>query len=171
MKVAVSSTGTDLTSTIDDRFGRCRYFLIVETDDMSVEVIENPNADLSTGAGIQSASLVADKGVSAVITGTCGPKATRVFDETNIELILDQQGVIRDVIGKFKNGQIRPAMRGDAPAAVDTRQPPAGGGFRSAGMAGSGRGSGCRRRGMGAGFGMGGGRGMGRCGEGGRGRR
>lgn len=167
MKVAVSSTGTDLTSRIDERFGRCRYFLIVETDDMSVEIIKNPNADLSTGAGIQSTSLVADKGVAAVITGNCGPKARRVFAETNIELIPGQHGVIRDVIEKYKNGQLIPAMRGDESAAVDARQAKSAGGFRSAGMAGATGGIGCRRQGM-DGRGMGGGRGMGRRGGGGR---
>ena len=32
MKVAVSFTGKDLTAQIDPRFGRCGYFIIVETD-------------------------------------------------------------------------------------------------------------------------------------------
>ncbi|MBW2001843.1 MAG: NifB/NifX family molybdenum-iron cluster-binding protein, partial [Deltaproteobacteria bacterium] len=32
MKIAVSSTGTDLNSEIDPRFGRCAYFIIVNTD-------------------------------------------------------------------------------------------------------------------------------------------
>ena len=35
MKVAISSTGKDLESQIDPRFGRCAYFLFVDTDDMS----------------------------------------------------------------------------------------------------------------------------------------
>jgi predicted Fe-Mo cluster-binding NifX family protein len=63
MEIAISSTGTDLSSTIDERFGRCRHFLIVETDDMSLEVMDNPNAELPGSAGIQSASLVANTGV------------------------------------------------------------------------------------------------------------
>ena len=49
MKVAVSSTGTNLDSPIDPRFGRCANFLIVETDDMSFEVFENENIALSGG--------------------------------------------------------------------------------------------------------------------------
>jgi predicted Fe-Mo cluster-binding NifX family protein len=155
MKVAVSSTGTDLASTIDERFGRCRYFLIVETEDMSVEVIDNPNADMSTGAGIQSASLVADRGVSAVITGSCGPKAMQVFAAANVELVPGQRGVVEDVIQKFKAGQLDSPVRGNKAAAAR--------GFGSAGTGG-------RGMGMGGGRGMGGGGRMGRCGRGGRGR-
>jgi predicted Fe-Mo cluster-binding NifX family protein len=79
MKVAVSANGNNLESTIDQRFGRCRYFLIVETDDMRHAVVENIYADLSTGAGIQAAGLIESKGVEAVITGNCGPKAMQVF--------------------------------------------------------------------------------------------
>lgn len=33
MKVAISSNGKNLESLIDPRFGRCPYFLFVETDD------------------------------------------------------------------------------------------------------------------------------------------
>ena len=44
MKVAVSSTGTDLDSAIDPRFGRCACFLIVETDDMKFEIFDNESS-------------------------------------------------------------------------------------------------------------------------------
>ena len=63
MKVAVSAKGDNLDATIDERFGRSPYFILVDTADMRVEALANPNADLSTSAGIQSASLVASKGV------------------------------------------------------------------------------------------------------------
>lgn len=36
MKIAVSSSGKDLDSHIDPRFGRCAYFIIVDIDDMSL---------------------------------------------------------------------------------------------------------------------------------------
>ena len=31
-KIAISSTGKTLESEIDERFGRCRYFLIIEIE-------------------------------------------------------------------------------------------------------------------------------------------
>jgi predicted Fe-Mo cluster-binding NifX family protein len=104
VKIAFSSTGTDLSATIDERFGRCRPFLLVETDDMSLAVLDNPNADLSTSAGIQSASLVANAGAKVVITGNCAPKAMQVFSQATICITPGQHGVIRDVIEKFKKG-------------------------------------------------------------------
>jgi predicted Fe-Mo cluster-binding NifX family protein len=160
MKVAISATGKNLESTIDERFGRCRYFIIVETDDMSFDVVENTNADLSTSAGIQSASFVASTGAEAVITGNCGPKAMQVIAATNIQMILGQHGVIKDAIERFKRGKLNTSTRenalensGVAPnLSVPGSQAPGmgGGGGRSMG------GGGGRSMGGGGGRGMGG---------------
>ena len=122
MKIAISAAGQNLESSIDERFGRCRYLIIVETDDMSYEVIENTNADLSTSAGIQSASLVASKGVEAVITGNCGPKAMQVFAATTIKVIIGQHGMVKDVVEKFKRGDLSPSTRGNVPGKSEAAQ-------------------------------------------------
>ena len=47
MKIAVSSEGTSLDSQVDIRFGRAKYFLIVDSETMEVKPIENTqNLDL-----------------------------------------------------------------------------------------------------------------------------
>jgi len=154
MKVAISAAGKNLESTIDERFGRCRYFIILETDDMRYEVIENTNADLSTSAGIQSASLVASKGVEAVITGNCGPKAMQVFATTTIQVIIGQHGMVKDVVEKFKRGELNPSTRGNVPGKSGVAQTESAPGAGQPGM----------NVGGGRGMGGGGGRGMGgRC--------
>ncbi len=153
MKVAISANGDNLDATIDERFGRCPFFIIVDTADMRFEAVANPNADLSTGAGIQSAALVASTGVEAVITGKCGPKAMQVFAKTNIRMILNQHGLVGDAVEAFKNGAITPS---EPKSLLEASGVPANGpqDVRQSGMTGRGMG-GCGR-------GMGGGRGMGR---------
>jgi len=39
MKVAITSSGNTLDALIDPRFGRCAYFIIVDTDTMQFKVI------------------------------------------------------------------------------------------------------------------------------------
>ena len=157
MKIAVSTNGKNLESTIDERFGRCRYFLIVDTDDMHYDVVENMYADLSTGAGIQAAGFIGSKGVEAVITGNCGPNAQRVFDATDIKLILGQRGVIKEVIESFKRGEISPLTPEKMSDKTEVPQTAAASGIGRSGMGGA------RGMGRGGGRGMGGGgRGMGR---------
>lgn len=51
MRVAITSTGNNLQSTIDPRFGRCAYFVIYDTETKATEFIPNPNIDVTDGAG------------------------------------------------------------------------------------------------------------------------
>ena len=145
MKIAISSSADHLESQLDPRFGRCGYFLVVDTDNMGFEDFPNHNASMGGGAGIQSAQFIASKGVQAVITDRCGPNAFRTLQAAGIDLYVAQEGVIRDLVNKFKKGQLRPVSEANAPIHAGT------GG-----------------RGMGRGRGMHGGRGMGRGGGMGR---
>ena len=66
MKIAITSTGKDLDAQVDPRFGRCQYFLVVDTDTMEFEAFENANAQNSGGSGIQAGQFMAQKDVQAV---------------------------------------------------------------------------------------------------------
>ena len=152
MKVAISSSGKDLDSLIDPRFGRCVYFLLVETDDMSFEVFDNQSIALGGGAGIQSAQFISSKGAKAVITGNCGPNAVQTLAAAGIEVFLENTGIVREVLKKFKNGELKSTNIANASEY-------SGLGDRASSGRGMGMGG---QRGMGRGRGMGGQRGMGR---------
>jgi len=172
MKIAVTSTGPTLDDNVEARFGRCPYFLIIDTDTMQFEAIENPNIALGGGAGIQSAQLMSEKGVTTVLTGNCGPNAFNVFGQSGIQVIVGVSGPVRGAAEQFKTGALSSASEPNvashfginaAPAdPTPTGQPMPGqlgqGGGMGLGM-GGGRGMG---RGMGGGRGMGRGGGMGR---------
>lgn len=154
MKIAVSSTGTDLGSQIDPRFGRCAYFLIVETEDMRFEVFDNENIALGGGAGIQSAQFIASKGAKAIITGSCGPNAVRTLSAAGVDLFVGQQGIIKEAVEKYNNGELRPTNKANVPdhygmGNVDQVEEASGQNFRRGQGMGMGRG-----RGMGRGMGM-----------------
>lgn len=106
MKIAVSAAGTELNAGVDPRFGRCPYFIIVNTDDMSFEVFENENIALGGGAGIQAAQFIAAKGVKAVITGNCGPNAMKTLNAAGVQVIVGQSGPVKHVVETFKRGTL-----------------------------------------------------------------
>ncbi len=151
MKIAVSSSGKDLDSLIDPRFGRCPYFLMVETDDMSFEVFDNQSMASGGGAGIQSAQFISSKGAKAVITGNCGPNAVKTLAAAGIEVFLGNTGIVREVLQKFKNGELTSTNLANAPEYSGL----AGRKSFNRGMGAGGQ------RGMGRGRGMGGQRGLG----------
>jgi predicted Fe-Mo cluster-binding NifX family protein len=109
MKVAVSATGSTLDATVDPRFGRCQVFVLVETDDMTFEAIANESGTLGGGAGIQSAQLMARKGVKTVLTGNCGPNAHQTLSAAGVEVVVGCDGTVADVVARFMGGQFRPA--------------------------------------------------------------
>lgn len=104
MKVAVTAGEPSLDAAVDPRFGRCACFLIVETDDLTFEAVENPNLVLGGGAGIQSAQLMSEKGVAFVLTGNCGPNAYRTLAAAGIEIITGCSGSVREVVAQFQAG-------------------------------------------------------------------
>jgi len=105
MKVAVTANGTDLDSFVDPRFGRCQYFLFIDTDTMRIEVAPNAARQAAGGAGIQAAQFVVEKGVQAVITGSVGPNADEVLKSSNIP-VYRGAGTVRGVVEKFKGGRL-----------------------------------------------------------------
>ena len=116
MKIAVTATGPSLDAEVDPRFGRCAYFVIVETDDMSFEAVENENVALGGGAGIQSAQLVAGRGAKTVLTGNCGPKAFQSLSAASVQIMVGVSGTVRDAVEKFKAGALDTAPQPSVPS-------------------------------------------------------
>jgi len=107
MKIGVTSTGENLDADVDQRFGRCRYFIIVDTESMEFEALSNENAMASGGAGIQAAQTIANKGVDAVITGNVGPNAFQTLSAAGIKIYTGASGKIRETIDKCKRGELK----------------------------------------------------------------
>ena len=107
MKICITSQGNTLESQVDPRFGRCAFFIIADPDTMDFEAIDNANAGSAGGAGIQSGQLVSEKGVNAVLTGNVGPNAFQTLNAAKIEVITGVNGIIKDVITKYKNGELK----------------------------------------------------------------
>ena len=179
MKIAVTSSGPTLEAQVDPRFGRCAYFLIVDTDSLDFEAVENPNAALGGGAGIQSGQAMAARDVKFVLTGNCGPNAHETLSAAGIGIIPGCSGIVRDAVERFKAGQLQTASdpnvaahfgMADSPSPSVSAPPPSPPRPMPRGGMGMGRGSGGEGggRGMGRGMGKGMGRGRGR-GQGGGG--
>ena len=104
MKIAVTATGPTLDDQVDPRFGRCAYFLIIDTETMNFEALENSSVALGGGAGIQSGQVLADNEVQVLLTGNCGPNAFRTLEAARIQVITGVSGPVCQVVEKFKSG-------------------------------------------------------------------
>ncbi len=107
MKVAITSKGVLLDSEVDPRFGRAPYIVVVDTETMDFEAVDNSgNVNAFKGAGIQAATMVCEKGAEVLMTGYCGPKAFATLQAGGVKVVDDVTGTIRDAVATIKSGKV-----------------------------------------------------------------
>ena len=104
MKIAVTAMKPAMDAEIDPRFGRCQYFVIVDTETMLFEALENHSAMAGGGAGVSAGQTIAGKGVEAVLTGNCGPNAYAALSAAGIKVITSITGKVQDAVQNYKSG-------------------------------------------------------------------
>ena len=93
-----------MTSELDPRFGRAKWFVVVDTDTDDIDSIDNSvGVDASSGAGIASGQRVAEAGAQVVITGHCGPNAERVLTQAGIRIVERTGGTVAEAVEWFKS--------------------------------------------------------------------
>ncbi|MBT4510788.1 MAG: NifB/NifX family molybdenum-iron cluster-binding protein [Chloroflexi bacterium] len=107
MKIVLSATGPGFEAAVDERFGRCPYFLYIDSETLEIEATDNPGEKASGGAGIVAAQAVADKDVKAVLTGHIGPNAHEVLSKAGIKMFTDVTGKVREAVESFKSGNLK----------------------------------------------------------------
>ena len=107
MKIAVTSTGAELDSAVDPRFGRAAFILIVDSETFDFEVLDNKeNVNALKGAGIQAARMISDKKAEVLLTGFCGPNAFKAINAAKIGVANDADGSVRDAVTAFLDGKL-----------------------------------------------------------------
>ncbi|MEA1997997.1 MAG: NifB/NifX family molybdenum-iron cluster-binding protein [Euryarchaeota archaeon] len=152
MKICVTATAGDVNAQVDPRFGRCQYFLFVDSDTMAFEAMANEAIAAPGGAGIQAAQAVVNKGVSVVISGNIGPNAFQVLSTAGVKIASGAYGTVQEAVEMYKTGGLSETGGSTVSAHVGMGAIAPGGGF-GMGM-GGGRGGG-RGQGMGRGMGRG----------------
>jgi predicted Fe-Mo cluster-binding NifX family protein len=104
MKIVISSTGEGIDSEVDQRFGRCRYLGVYDTESKEYIVVDNAARSASGGAGVQSAQRVAEIGASTVLTGNVGPNAWQALKAAEVTVITGVTGKVSEAIEKFSKG-------------------------------------------------------------------
>jgi predicted Fe-Mo cluster-binding NifX family protein len=122
MKIAITSTGAKLEDKVDPRFGRCRYFILFDTESNKFEAVENTGAQGMGGVGIQSGQVMFDKGVETVLTGSCGPNAFQTLQAAGIKVITGVSGTVQEAIDKFKSGGFKPVSQANVSAHSGMKQ-------------------------------------------------
>lgn len=109
MILAVSAAGTELSSPVDPRFGRCRYFLFYDTETRRSEALPNAAGQAGGGAGVQAAQQVANKEARVVLTGNVGPNAHQALSAAEISVYTGLSGSVQEAIDRYLSGSLSAA--------------------------------------------------------------
>ena len=116
MKICVSAVSASLDAQVDPRFGRCQYFVIVDTETMRFEATPNMSRSVPHGAGIQAAQAAVNKGAQVVLTGNIGPNAFQALSAAGIKVLIGAFGTVREAVERYKRGELKetgaPTVRG-----------------------------------------------------------
>lgn len=105
MKIAITSMGNSVESKFDLRFGRTAWLCVFDTENQTMEFIENENRDANSGAGTKTVEKVAELGIGRVISGDFGPKAKSLLERFEIQMVIlnEDDNTIQDILNKMKN--------------------------------------------------------------------
>lgn len=107
MKIAISVNQPESSAPLERRFGRCRYFLLVDPTTRTWEAEANPAAEASGGAGTQAAQFLSKRGVKTVLSGDFGPNAFTALHAANIDMYSAKGGVADILLEKFLTGGLK----------------------------------------------------------------
>jgi predicted Fe-Mo cluster-binding NifX family protein len=108
MKLAISTASPQPDARLDSRFGRCAYFVIIDTETREWDAHPNPAANAGGGAGTQSAQFIANQGVGAVVGPRFGPNAFTVLDAAGIQMYAASRGTVEELVDDYLAGQLKP---------------------------------------------------------------
>ena len=100
MRYAISAIGNE----ISQHFGRCTHFVIVDIEDgneVSRETMLRPDIPHS-----EVPPILAQKGVTRIVTGGMGTRAQNIFQANGVETILGAAGDVDAVIEALRSGEI-----------------------------------------------------------------
>jgi predicted Fe-Mo cluster-binding NifX family protein len=107
VKIVITSLNGSIEAQFSPRFGRCAYFIFVDTDTIAWEAFPNPAANARGGAGTQAAQYIASQGAQAVISGHFGPNAYEALQVAGIQMFSAGAGRVQDLVDEFSAGRLK----------------------------------------------------------------
>lgn len=110
MQIGVAVEGENgLDAEISGHFGRCPYYVILETEEekvkQPVKVIANPYHAVHGQPG-QVPSFLKEQGIEVVIAGGMGPRAVGFFNQYGIKVFTGASGTVKETVDRFLKGKL-----------------------------------------------------------------
>jgi predicted Fe-Mo cluster-binding NifX family protein len=101
MKIAISAKTGSIESQMDERFGRCNYFVLFDDETEQIDILANPGTTSTSGAGPAAVEELVKHKVKIVITGSVGDIAKESLQKAGIEIILMKKTTIKQAFNHY----------------------------------------------------------------------
>lgn len=101
MKIAIATTTQALDAQVEKHAARAPYYLLLDTEHDSYEVVVNPVVKVDRGAGPQAASFLVQQQIDMVVAGEFGYRFRAVLEENGI-ICEERSGTAADVIAEYR---------------------------------------------------------------------
>lgn len=108
MRIAVSARdGNGLDSGVDEHFGRCPYFVLVDVDGSEIQAVATvPNPYYGHHQPGQVPAYIHAQGADIMLTGGMGGRALQIFQQQGIRAVTGAAGSVRDAVTQFVDGSL-----------------------------------------------------------------
>lgn len=103
MKIAVTSTGPTLEYYVGTQVSHCPYLLIIDSDTMRYEAMQNPIISLKGPAAKKLfAQLLSQSCVETILTGNCGSRILEFMGNAEVAVVSGISGSVRSAVDRFR---------------------------------------------------------------------
>ena len=106
MKIAIPVNEKNLDTIIAEKFGRCKYFLVYNTENNSNEYILNEGFNANGGAGIKAAQTIIDSKVDSLISYQLGENAIDLLKSVNISVFKPKNNLVQENLASLLNNEL-----------------------------------------------------------------
>lgn len=106
-KIAICASGDSPSSLIDERFGRCTFFMIWDPVAKVYQAFDNQSTEGAHGAGTGATQILLNQNVGTVITQRIGPKALAVLQQVGAKIYASESGdTVETTLQKHLKGEL-----------------------------------------------------------------
>lgn len=111
MKAFISVNEPNMETSLNERFARAPYFIIVDTETGElIKSIENTFRDGAHGVGIRVGTMAVNEDIDCVIGAHMGPKVLEVIRESNIKAYNVDIKLVSQIIEDCRNNNLKEAI-------------------------------------------------------------
>jgi len=115
VKIAISSNDGKFDTQFSSRFGRCDFFIFIDTETRSWESKPNPAVDAQGGAGAQVVQFLSKNHIETTITGRYGPTAFSALQAAGIQTYRANEGTPEELLDMFLDGKLSQVFEASGP--------------------------------------------------------